>query len=124
MAFAVLALAAERGASLAVALGALAVLYVAAFFLARWNRRLGAAPSSALLPWLRSCPLWFGYLVFGLTAVLGAFFMYVALRALNDQVGDSPHAVERLAPLAVFLFGCIGLLHLLPRLTFGRKSDE
>ena len=119
-AFVAVALAAGHGASLAFALAALAGLFVTAQLLARWNRGVGEARSSALLPSLRSCPPLFGYLVLGLTVVLLGYFVYVAFWAPNDHVGDSPHVVVRLAPLAVFLFGALGLLQLLPKLGSGR----
>lgn len=119
-AFAAVAVAAGRGGSLAIALAALAGLFVAAQLLARWNRDVGQARSSAALPSLESCPPLFSYLVLGLTVVLFGYFVYVAFWAANDHVGDSPHVVVRVAPLAVFLFGALGLLQLLPKLGSGR----
>lgn len=123
-AFVAVALAAGRGGSLAVALAALAGLFVTAQLLARWNRGVGEARSSAALPSLHSCPPLFGYLVLGLTIVLFGYFVYVAFWAPNDHVGDSSHVVVRLAPLAVFLFGALGLLQLLPKLAFGRGAGD
>lgn len=123
-AFATLALAAGRGGMLAVALAALAVLFAAAHLLAWWNRGAGDSPSSAVLPSLRSCPPVFGYLVCGLTIVLSVYFLYVGVLAPNEQMEDSPRALVRLAPLAVFLFGSSCLLQLLPRLSLGRGSRD
>lgn len=123
-AFTALALAAGRGGSLAVALAVLAVLFAAAQLLAWWNRGVGDSPSNAVLPSLQSCPPLFGYLMWGLTMVLTVYFLYVAFLAPNEDVGDSPHAVVRLAPLAVFLFGLICLQLLLPKLTFRRGSRD
>lgn len=119
--FAVVAVRAQRDGPLAVALAGLAVLYVGAFLLARGNRRSNAYGSGALLTSLRSCPSWFGYAVLGVAVGLVAFYTYVVVGSLNDRAGDSPHAVETLAPLMVFLFGCVGLLQVLPRLSFGRR---
>ena len=75
-------------------------------------------------PRFESCPPLFGNLVWGLTIVLTVYFLYVAFLAPNEHVGDSPHAVVRFAPLAVFLFGSICLLLLLPKLTFRRGSSD
>lgn len=123
-AFTALALAGGRGGALAVALAALATLFAVAHLLAWWNRGVGDPPSGAVLPSLRSCPPLFGNLVWGLTIVLTVYFLYVAFLAPNEHVGDSPHAVVRFAPLAVFLFGSICLLLLLPKLTFRRGSSD
>ena len=123
-AFTALALAAGRGGSLAVALAALAILFASAQLLAWWNRGVGDPSSGAVLPSLRSCPPLFGYLLYGLTVVLIVYFGYAAFLAPNEHAGDSPHAVVRLAPLAVFLFGSACLLLLLPKLTFRRGSSD
>ena len=124
-AFSAVALAAGRGGSLAVALAALAVLFAAAQFLAWRNRDVGRSPSSAVLPSLQSCPPLFGYLVWGLTmVVVTVFFLYVAFMAPNEHAADSPHLVVRMAPLAVFGFGSICLLLLLPKLAFRRGSSD
>ncbi|MXW02454.1 MAG: hypothetical protein F4X59_04905 [Holophagales bacterium] len=113
-AFIAVALAGGRASALAVALAALAGLVAVAQLLAWWNRGSDRAPSGAVLPSLQSCPPWFGYLVLGVTMVLTMYFLYVAFWAPNAQVRDSPHAVVRLAPLAVFLIGSVCLLLLLP----------
>ena len=113
-AFVALALAGGRASALAVTLAALAGLFAVAHLLAWWNRGAGRAPSGAVLPSLQSCPPLFGYLVLGLTMVLSMYFLYVAVSTPNEHVGDAPHVVVRLAPLAVFLFGSVCLLLLLP----------
>ena len=114
-AFIALALAGGRGGALTVALAGLAILFAAAQFLAWWNRGVRDAQlGSAVLPSLQSCPPSFSYLVLGLTVLLSMYFLYGAVLAPYEHTGDSPHAVVRLAPLAVFLFGALCLLLLLP----------
>ena len=72
---------------------------------------------------LQSCPPLSGYLVSGLAMVSGVYFLYVAFWAPDEHVGDSPHAVVRLAPLTV-MFGSICLLQLLPKPNFRRGSSD
>lgn len=125
--FVAIALAGGRGGALAVALAALATLFAVAHLLAWWNRSVSDAPPGAVLPSLRSCPPLYGYVVRGLTMVLAMYvFLYVAFRAQNEHVGDSPHAVVQLAPLFVFLIGSLWLLLLLPMRRRGlrRRRDE
>ena len=121
-AFIALALAGGRASALAVALAAVAGLFAVAHLLAWWNRGAGRAPSGAVLPSLQSCPALFGYLVLGLTMVLIIYFLYVAFWTPNEHVGDAPHVVVRLAPLAVFLIGSVCLLLLPIRRPFAKAK--
>lgn len=102
------------------ALSAVAALFSAACVLSRWTRSEKRA--GALLPLFRTCPAWFGRLVFGLAGVTLVCSGYLVVRHVYL---DGPSAeVERLAPLLVFGVGCVCLLYLLPGLLIGRWDGE